>query len=115
VHVTEYNFYVQDDWRLCSNLTINLGLHYEIDTPYYERNNQWVNFDPTSGAILVAGQNGVGRYASWKTDYGSCGPPGHGDSDQQPATRPRQHSGAAPVQCTLSECDDHHRRGVHWQ
>jgi hypothetical protein len=41
---------------LRSNLTINLGLHYEIDTPYYERNNQWVNFDPTSGAILVAGQ-----------------------------------------------------------
>jgi Carboxypeptidase regulatory-like domain len=76
VHVigTEYNFYVQDNWRLRSNLTINLGMHYEIDTPYYERNNQWVNFDPTSGGILVAGQNGVGRYAGWKTDYGSWGP-----------------------------------------
>jgi hypothetical protein len=76
VHVvgTEYNFYVQDDWRLSQNLTLNLGLHYEIDTPYYERNNEWVNFDPSTGAIHIAGQNGVGKYAGWNTDYGSAGP-----------------------------------------
>jgi hypothetical protein len=76
VHVigNEWNFYVQDNWRFGSRLTVNLGLHYEIDTPYYERNNQWVNFDPATGNILLAGQNGVGRTAGWQTAYGSFGP-----------------------------------------
>ncbi len=76
VHVlgNEWNFYVQDNWRLGSKLTVNLGLHYEIDTPYYERDNQWVNFDPSNGNLLVAGKNGVGRTAGWVTDYGSAGP-----------------------------------------
>jgi hypothetical protein len=76
VHVegNELNFYVQDNWRLGSRLTLNLGIHYEIDTPYHERNNQWVNFDPTTGNVLIAGRNGVGRTAGWKTDYRSAGP-----------------------------------------
>lgn len=76
VHVmgNEWNFYAQDNWRFGSRLTVNLGVHYEIDTPYYERDNQWVNFDPATGNILLAGQNGVGRTAGWETAYGSVGP-----------------------------------------
>jgi hypothetical protein len=76
VHVigNEWNLYAQDNWRFGSRLTVNLGVHYEIDTPYYERDNQWVNFDPATGNILLAGQNGVGRTAGWETDYGSVGP-----------------------------------------
>ena len=39
--------YVQDDWRLRPNLTLNLGLRYEIETGFRERHNNWADFDPT--------------------------------------------------------------------
>ena len=44
-----YSFYVQDDWRFRSNLTINLGVRLEHETPTTERFNRAVNgFDPTA-------------------------------------------------------------------
>jgi hypothetical protein len=44
-----YAFFVQDDWRARSNLTINLGLRFEHETPTIERHNQAVNgFDPSA-------------------------------------------------------------------
>ena len=44
-----YAFFVQDDWRARSNLTINMGLRFEHETPTTERHNQAVNgFDPTA-------------------------------------------------------------------
>jgi hypothetical protein len=70
----EYNFFVQDNWRVSPKLTLNLGLHYEIDTPYAEAHNYWVNFAPTSGSVEIAGQNNVSKTANWFTDYGSIAP-----------------------------------------
>jgi len=35
--------FVQDDWRLRPNLTLNLGLRYAYDQPIYEVNNKMVN------------------------------------------------------------------------
>lgn len=53
-----YNFmYVQDDFKLTPNLTINAGLRYEIVTPQWERDNKLGNFDPVSKTILP-GRNG---------------------------------------------------------
>jgi hypothetical protein len=70
----EYNMYGQDDWRVTHKLTLNLGVHYEIDTPYHEAHNFMVNFDRVTGAVQLAGQNGVSKSANWETDYGSVGP-----------------------------------------
>jgi outer membrane receptor protein involved in Fe transport len=66
--------YVQDDWRATSRLTVNLGLRYDIFTPYTEGDDHLVNVDLASSRILVAGQDGVSRTAGIKTDYSNVAP-----------------------------------------
>ena len=58
---TEYSAYIGDDWRATQRLTLNLGLRYELDTPFTEVDNLWASFDPTTATVLVAGRNGVSR------------------------------------------------------
>lgn len=53
----EWNFYVQDDWKVTDKLSLNLGLRYELDTPTRELNNKWTNFDVVTGKLLIAGYN----------------------------------------------------------
>lgn len=40
--------YVQDNWRVRSNLTINLGLRYDYEGPLSEKNGTLVNFDASA-------------------------------------------------------------------
>ncbi len=50
--------YVQDNWRALPNLTLNLGLRYELQTPRFEAGNNATNYNLQTGAVLLAGQNG---------------------------------------------------------
>jgi hypothetical protein len=49
----ETAFYVQDDWKINSKLTINLGLRYEWSTPYTERQDH-IQFSDFSGDSGIA-------------------------------------------------------------
>jgi carboxypeptidase family protein len=64
----EWSVYAQDDFRVSSKLTLNLGLRYDIYVPWVEVNNQQSNFDESTGKFVVAADNAVldginvGRY-----------------------------------------------------
>ena len=46
VHNWESGFFFQDTWKLTSRLTLNLGLRYELITPFIDANDLIANFDP---------------------------------------------------------------------
>lgn len=50
-----YAAFVQDDWKVRPDLTLNLGLRYEYTTPYYGAGeNRNVNFDFGTGQLVTA-------------------------------------------------------------
>jgi hypothetical protein len=60
IHNWAYGLFVQDDWRVKKNLTINYGVRYEFSTVMKEAHNLLGNFDPNSPTGLIqAGMNGV--------------------------------------------------------
>ncbi|HEX9425095.1 MAG TPA: TonB-dependent receptor [Pyrinomonadaceae bacterium] len=42
----EHGFFVMDDWKISPRVTLNLGVRYELITPFVEKNDLLVNFDP---------------------------------------------------------------------
>jgi Carboxypeptidase regulatory-like domain len=63
-----YRPFIEDDWRVTSSLTLNLGLAWDLTTPVTEAHNRLADYIPATGQLLIAGQNGVSDSAGVQMD-----------------------------------------------
>jgi Carboxypeptidase regulatory-like domain len=75
-----FAIYSQNDWRPMPNLTVNLGLRWELQPGPTERENRMSAWDftrmnpfGTQGAVAFPGMEGYGRNL-WDTEYNDWGP-----------------------------------------
>jgi hypothetical protein len=83
IAASQKNFdgYIDDAYKLTGNLTLNLGLRYDVLTGWTDRHNQFAWFDPNKpdpvlglpGALQFVGVNGNRRQQS-TTGYGNLAP-----------------------------------------
>ncbi len=63
---SNWDFYVQDDWKVTNRLTLNLGLRYDYNTVWATGPNQGQNFDIATQAFLPPTQ---ATYSAPKGDW----------------------------------------------
>ncbi|MBZ5653848.1 MAG: TonB-dependent receptor [Acidobacteriia bacterium] len=63
---SNWDFYLQDDWKVTRKLTVNLGLRYDYNTVWREGHNRQQNFDFATQSFLPVGQS---PYNAPKKDF----------------------------------------------
>jgi hypothetical protein len=66
--------YIQDDWRVNDQLTVNAGLRYEYATPWTEANNVLSNFDPATRTMVMAADGSLRDRSTLQPDRNNFGP-----------------------------------------
>jgi hypothetical protein len=72
--------FAQDDWKITKNLTLNLGVRYEVVLPFEDKYNRMGDFDdwtnPAHPVLIHAGSLGSDRYnrAMIATDWNNVMP-----------------------------------------
>ena len=73
-----HHFYIQDEWRFNNRLTLNLGLRYEMNLPWWEKTNGISNFDidtnPDDPVIVVAQDGSRASRATMDPDMNNFAP-----------------------------------------
>jgi Carboxypeptidase regulatory-like domain/TonB dependent receptor len=73
----EPSAYVQDNWHALPKLTLNLGLRYDVYTPFTAANDAFDNFNSSTGLLYGPGLPGGQRSNATggvNTDYGNVAP-----------------------------------------
>ncbi len=66
------NYFIQDDWRVRPNLTLNLGLRWEYNSPVVDKYNHLGTFDPTAtstGLLRITTADHPDLYSTSKRQF----------------------------------------------
>jgi hypothetical protein len=66
--------FVEDNWRVTKDLTLNLGLAWAMVTPITEAHNRQADFNPANGEFIVAEPNGTNARAGIQMDWTALEP-----------------------------------------
>lgn len=55
----DWNFFVQDDWRVSPRLTVSAGLRYSVNPPFDEAEDRIFNWNPFTNRLVLPNENSI--------------------------------------------------------
>jgi hypothetical protein len=70
-------FFVRDEWQASNRLTINVGLRWELQPPFTEKQGIMANFDPQTNSVIIPDTlaNGLGPNLGFLQGFNACSLP----------------------------------------
>lgn len=54
-----FGMYLNDDWKVTRDVTLNLGFRYEVELPPYDRNDRLSTYEPALNKVVLAGDQSL--------------------------------------------------------